>query len=108
MSAAVGAALDRAPEIARTGLPLLADKSPACAGGFNAATKDPDRIRELFANPDAVLVGVPTGAVSGIDALDVDRHKAAGETVDQRERAPDTADRTHPSGLTLFLLRSRK
>lgn len=51
------------------------DKSPACAGGFYAAAVDADVVRRLFANPQAALIGVPTGLKSGFDAFDLDpRH----------------------------------
>lgn len=58
--------------------PLNAKKEPVCAGGHTAATKNPDKIRELFATDAAVLVGVPTGAVSGFDVLDIDAYEPAG------------------------------
>jgi Bifunctional DNA primase/polymerase, N-terminal len=49
------------------------DKTPATRNGFYAATTDPDRIRRWWWRDR--LVGVPTGAVSGVVVLDIDpRH----------------------------------
>lgn len=46
--------------------------------GFHDATTDPAQIARLFSHPRAALVGIPTGDVSGVDALDVDtKHPAA-------------------------------
>ena len=70
--------LEAALELAGWGIPTfpcLATKAPAIAGGFKAASTDPAIVRAMFAGPGAVLVGVPTGAASGFDALDIDpRH----------------------------------
>ena len=69
--------------VANYGVPVFPcreDKAPACANGFKDASKDLERIRELFeAAPDATLVGVPTGSVSGFDTLDLDLHKPVAE-----------------------------
>ena len=51
---------------------LRADKRPATPHGFKDATDDPALIREQFSQPDAALIGVPTGHVSGLFVLDVD------------------------------------
>ena len=47
-------------------------KSTDCAGGFKAATQDPDEIVEMFNRPNAALIGVPTGKASGLAVIDVD------------------------------------
>jgi Bifunctional DNA primase/polymerase, N-terminal len=57
--------------------PCSANKKPAIpkeegGNGFLDATTDPDTIRRLFAQPNAALIGVATGAASGISVLDVD------------------------------------
>lgn len=44
-------------------------------GGFKIATRDPARIRELFAHPKAVAVSVPMGPMSGLLAVDPDLYK---------------------------------
>jgi len=52
--------------------PCNTKKSPVCNGGFKAATQDPDEIERLFSLPNAALIGVPTGAVSGMSVVDID------------------------------------
>jgi putative DNA primase/helicase len=50
-------------------------KTPVTDHGFKDATKDPERIRRLWATRRNANVGIATGAVSGIIVLDVDpRH----------------------------------
>lgn len=69
--------------LALTGLrvfPCSSSKAPAIprsAGGrgFLDATTDPVEIERMFAFPGAALIGVPTGAVTGFDVLDVDPKK---------------------------------
>ena len=87
--------LDQALELAWHGFPVFpvgADKRPACANGFKDASTDTDTISRLFAHPSAQLIGVPTGAVSGIDVLDVDP-AGAGWMREYRSSLPKT--RTH-------------
>ena len=52
--------------------PCDVKKRPICAGGFKAATQDADEIERLFSAPNAALIGMPTGAISGIDVVDID------------------------------------
>jgi hypothetical protein len=60
--------------------PCDVKKRPICAGGFKAATQDADEIERLFSAPNAALIGMPTGAISGIDVVDIDvRDGKAGE-----------------------------
>lgn len=55
---------------------LLKPKSPLTLHGFQDATQDPDQIRAWWRRwPDA-LVGVPTGARTGLLVVDFDSHKA--------------------------------
>lgn len=66
----------------RIGLPVFpcrADKRPACPQGFKDAVSDPQQIQHLFSEHPGELIGVPTGEVSGLDALDLDtaRHPEA-------------------------------
>ena len=51
--------------------PCDARKRPICEGGFKAATQDPDKIQQMFSNPSAALIGVPTGEVSGLSVIDI-------------------------------------
>jgi hypothetical protein len=51
------------------------DKRPTVNHGFKEASRDPDVVRAMWQDRPGELIGVPTGAVSGIDALDIDpRH----------------------------------
>jgi hypothetical protein len=53
--------------------PCKPDKKPFVKGGFKAATTDPKQIKAWWkAHPNA-LPGLPTGAVSGVAVLDIDR-----------------------------------
>jgi hypothetical protein len=55
--------------------PCLASKAPACPNGFKAATTHAERLTSLWKRYPAPLIGVATGATSGIDVLDIDpRH----------------------------------
>lgn len=53
-------------------LPVLANKAPACLHGYRDATSDPDAVARLFADHPAPLVGIATGAPSGVAAVDID------------------------------------
>ncbi len=64
-----------ANRLAEAGLPVFfcnAKKFPTCKGGFKAATSDPDQLLDLWRRSPGPLIGVATGAASGIDALDID------------------------------------
>lgn len=68
--------LDEALALASAGVPVFAcvpdGKTPAVDGGFHAATDDLEQVRAWWTeNPD-YNIGVPTGAASGHDVLDVD------------------------------------
>ena len=73
------ALLEAALALAREGYPVFpckGDKKPACKTGFKDAQIGERDIVDLFErNALAELIGVPTGAASGFDALDIDpRH----------------------------------
>ncbi len=67
--------LDHALRLAQDGIPIFPcklNKQPYVAGGFKAATTDPNQVRAWWSKwPDA-LIGMPTGAASGIAVLDLD------------------------------------
>ena len=69
---------DKALALAAHGLPVFPvreDKKPACPHGFKDATCDGKSVKQLFTKYPASLIGVPTGALSGLDVLDIDpRH----------------------------------
>ena len=52
--------------------PCLKNKRPACKNGFKDATQELDDVMHLFANPNAKLIGMPTGEPSGISVIDID------------------------------------
>jgi hypothetical protein len=52
--------------------PCDAEKRPLVAGGFKSAAFDRSSIAAAFRKPNAVMIGVPTGKVSGWVAIDVD------------------------------------
>jgi hypothetical protein len=52
--------------------PCDVKKRPVCEGGFKAATQDPDEIERLFSVPNAALIGMPTGQISGVSVIDID------------------------------------
>lgn len=89
--------LTAALELAESGIPVfpcLASKAPACPTGFKAASDDPETVRKLWRNHPGPLVGVATGAVSGIDVLDIDpRHEGDLWLGANKQRLPQT--RTH-------------
>lgn len=52
--------------------PCNAQKQPVVSRGFKTASRQLDAIRRSFAIPGAAMIGVPTGSISGIVAVDVD------------------------------------
>jgi len=52
--------------------PCNVKKVPVCQGGFKAATQDPDEIERMFSVPNAALIAIPTGEVSGVSVIDID------------------------------------
>ena len=57
------------------GLPVFpcnAEKQPIVATGFKAATKERAQIAAAFDRPGAEMIGIPTGAASGLVVIDVD------------------------------------
>lgn len=66
--------INRALEVAEEYpvFPCGENKAPIVAGGFKAATQDPDEVERMFSMPSAALIGVPTGEASGLAVIDVD------------------------------------
>jgi hypothetical protein len=52
--------------------PAADSKAPICPNGINAATCDSFEVQQLWKDYPGTLVGVRTGAASGLDVLDVD------------------------------------
>jgi hypothetical protein len=78
------------------------DKTPLTKNGFYDASTDPHKILEMFSHP--CLVGVPTGAISGVDVLDVDPRNGGRDWYDlNKARLPNTRiHRTRSGGLHLL------
>lgn len=94
MSAATVAAALAVADLGLPVFPCAADKRPTCPHGFRDATRDPEAIRTLWRRHPGPLIGVPTGAVSGIDVLDVDpRHGGHDWLAAHADHLPQT--RTH-------------
>src|SRR5690349_651904 len=53
--------------------PCYQNKRPACENGFHDASADPAEQTRLWAGRIGLLVAVPTGEVSGLAVLDIDR-----------------------------------
>ena len=82
------------------------DKTPVVHTGFKAATRDTNEILKQFANPSAVMIGVPTGLSSGIIGIDVDI-KAGAPGMDwltkHKNALPETrTHKTQSGGLHLI------
>jgi hypothetical protein len=71
----------RLAEYGRPSFPCRADKRPACPNGFKDATADAEGLNRLWRAYPGELVGVPTGAISGLFVVDVDcgRHPEAND-----------------------------
>jgi hypothetical protein len=104
----VAAALNAALELASQGLrcfPCAPSKVPTTPRGFLDASAKTVVLRKLWANLPGPLVGVPTGAASGIGVLDLDRKhpEAAQWWKTRRQRLPPTrVHRTRSGGLHLI------
>src|SRR5262249_46301888 len=85
--------------------PCAPDKAPTCPGGFKAASRDPATLRQLFTLYPGPLIGVPTGAVSGIDIFDLDsKHSSARAwwAANRPQIPPTRVHRTRSGGLHLL------
>jgi hypothetical protein len=59
--------------------PCKEDKTPATRNGVHNASNDPARVANLWEVSPGPLIGIATGAASGVDVLDIDsgRHPEA-------------------------------
>jgi hypothetical protein len=101
------ASLARALLVLGNGLPCFPcgiSKKPTTLRGFKDATCDPDALRELWRKHPGVLVGVPTGEISGLDVLDIDTRHGGERWLDEhKHRLPATRiHRTRSGGLHLL------
>ncbi len=70
-----GCPLAAALRLARMGKPVFPcrpNRAPLVAGGFKAATTNAEPIRAWWARWPRALIGMPTGAISGVVVLDLD------------------------------------
>ncbi len=81
--------------------PCRADKTPATPHGFRDATDDPAGFAALCRRYPGPLLGVPTGARSGIDVLDIDP-EGLGWLCENQHRLPATRHHETRRGLHLL------
>jgi hypothetical protein len=81
--------------------PCREDKRPATPNGFKNATRDPVGVVDLWRAHPGPLIGVPTGAVSGFDVLDIDpRHDGDKWLAEADPLLPNTRKSATRSGGT--------
>jgi Bifunctional DNA primase/polymerase, N-terminal len=106
-------ALARALKLAGRGLsvfPCAVTKRPTCPHGFKEATRDATAVRALWRDYPGPLIGVPTGAVTGIFVLDVDtaKHDTAAEWLERHAPyLPETRSHLTQSGGRHLLFKHR-
>lgn len=87
--------------------PCDANKHPLTQHGHKDATTDPAAIRRMFQNPAAVMIGMPTGAVSGRVVIDVDvkdgRQGAAWLDANSHRMPQTRTARTGSGGIHIYL-----
>jgi Bifunctional DNA primase/polymerase, N-terminal len=95
------ASLSAACKIGLPAFPCHSDKRPASPRGFKDAALPESGLATLWARHPGELIGVPTGAISGFDVLDVDpRHGGRIWYDDHRHKLPATRiHRTRSGGL---------
>jgi hypothetical protein len=103
------ATLTKALALAEWGLPVFpcaATKRPTCPRGFLDASRDASAVRALWRAHPGPLIGVPTGAVTGIFVLDCDTTKHDTATAWLERHAPylpeTQSHRTQSGGLHLL------
>src|SRR3954452_16690156 len=72
---------DKVLTLCLQGLPCFPcndQKRPTTPQGFKNASRNPEATRELWRERPGSLIGVPSGAISGLNVLDIDaRHGGA-------------------------------
>jgi hypothetical protein len=85
--------------------PCRHDKCPACPHGFKDAVLDRDQVEDLWRRFPGELVGVATGAVSGVSVVDIDKkHPDAHQwwSENRSRLLPARVHRTRSGGLHLL------
>lgn len=75
---------------AQMGLPVFPcgfDKKPLTPHGFKDATADLDAVTKFWRRNPKALVGIPTGAVSGLFVVDLDTDPETGEAIGEASLA---------------------
>jgi Bifunctional DNA primase/polymerase, N-terminal len=105
MTSAERDALKAAIAMPYPAFPCLLTKAPACPHGFRDACTAASGLATLWARYPGELVGVPTGAATGIAVLDIDKRSGGGEWwAANKARIPATRmHRTRSGGLHLLL-----
>jgi hypothetical protein len=79
--------------------PCRSDKRPTCPHGFKDASDDPKVIARLWSLYPGPLIGVPSGAISGIDAIDIDLRRGGDKWFhENHDKLPKTRTHETPSG----------
>ena len=104
MTPAQRAALAAAMQLGYWAFPCRPDKRPATRHGYKDAALPEAGLATLWARYPGELVGVPTGAISGFDVLDIDPKNGGRDWyLAQRDRLPRTrVHRTRSGGLHCF------
>ena len=82
--------------------PCNSDKTPMTKRGLYDATGDVESLSHLFYR--AALIGVPTGAVTGFDVLDIDLQAKQWWGENKWRIPPTRTHRTRSGGLHLFFV----
>jgi hypothetical protein len=97
MNARQHAALVSALQLPYPSFPCNTEKQPTCPKGFHAAKPPSTVLMSLWDRYPGELIGIPTGKVTGIAVLDVDRKKGGEEWhAENKSRLPET--RIHRTG----------
>jgi hypothetical protein len=97
MNARQQAALVSALQLPYPSFPCNVEKRPTCPKGFHAAKPPSTVLMSLWDRYPGELIGIPTGKVTGIAVLDVDRKKG-GEEWYEENKARLPATRIHRTG----------
>jgi hypothetical protein len=79
--------------------PCRSDKRPTSPHGFKDAVADAADIARLWSLCPGPLIGAPTGAINGIDVIDIDLRRGGDRWLhENRDKLPTTRRHQTPSG----------